>query len=177
VRALIGFPDLNEKYHPFTDLVEERLLISRWATADRTLRGSVPLPGAETARRRWRDAVSAQATLSRQGEAVAERAVVSMLNQMLRLARVMPWWESHATAAITETVEYAIGNVAVASASAQRAWGTYWSAHSLLGSSFGVFGPDSSAPDEAELQTLNDRMSEAEAEWHSAWDLWCRARS
>jgi hypothetical protein len=165
---------LEENYRPFADLFEERLLICRWVAADPAQRGPLPLPGPEMARRRWREAVTAQATLSRHSKPVAERAVVSMLNQMLRLARVKPWWESHAEAAITETAEYASGNVAVASAPAQRAWDIYWFAHTQLGSLFGVFGPDSGAPDETELRTLNDRMSGAEAEWSAAWDLWRR---
>lgn len=118
----------------------------------------------------------AQAALSRQGQAVAERVVVSMLNQLLRLARGAPWWESAGEMAIAETVEYASGNLAVDSAQAQRAWDAYWSAHSQLRSLFGEFGPDSGSPDEAELQSINDQMSAAEAEWRICWDHW-RANS
>lgn len=163
---------LQERYRPFADLLQERLLIARWASADTAHRGPVPVPGRDEARRLWQDAVTAQAALSGQGEATAERVVVSMLNQLLDLARVAPWWESHTDAVIAETVEYASGKLALASAPAQRAWDTYWRGHRTLGSSFGLFGPDSGAPDEAKLRALNDRMREAKAEWLAAWDRW-----
>lgn len=167
---------LTEHYRPFADLVHERLLVARWATADKAQRGRLPLPDTETAKRRWNDAVTAQATLSRQGEAVARRVVVSMLNQMLRLARVVPWWESHAEAAIAETVEYASGNLAVASGPAQRAWDAYWAAHDSVGCLLRRTGNELGLEEGRELQALGDRMSEAEAEWRAEWDLWLTGR-
>ena len=168
---------MNDSYRPFADLLRERLQISRWTRADPARRGPVPVAGRDVARRHWQDAVTTQAALAGQGEAAAERAVISMLNQMTSLARAASWWESHAEAAIAETVGYASGNLAVASAEAQRAWETYWSAHLTLVSMFGEFGPDSGAPDEAELHALNDCMGRALTQWRAAWDDWHRAQS
>lgn len=103
---------------------------------------------------------------------VAERAVVSMLNQMLRLAQAAQWWDARADAVIIETVEFASGDFAVAGAAAQRAWDTYWRAHCSLGSSFGPFGPDSGGPEEADLAALHQQMNTAETDWRAAWDRW-----
>lgn len=100
-----------------------------------------------------------------------------MLNQMLRLARVAPWWESYAEATIAETVEYASGNLAVASAPAQRAWEAHWSAHDSVGFLLRRSGHELGLDEGEELQALGDRMTQAEAEWRAAWDLWHGARS
>jgi hypothetical protein len=164
---------LDERYRPFADLVRERLLIQAQLSISGG-QGTLVLPTTETARRRWQAAVTMQAVFSRQGEEVADRVVTSMVNEMLHLARFAPWWASHSDAAIAETVEYASGNHAVGSASAQRAWDNYWSLHSSLSQ---MASPEPGELPDEELQALPDRLAEAEAEWRAAWDLWHAALS
>jgi hypothetical protein len=165
---------MDERHRPLADLVRERLSMHKYLKINGWTGGAMTLPPVETARRQWRDAVTMQATLSGQGEAVADRVVVSMLNQMVHLARVASWWESQAEAAITETVDYASGNPAVASAPAQRVWDTYWSLHSLLKQ---MADPDPGELTDEEVQAVPGRMTDAEAEWRAAWDLWHTTQS
>jgi hypothetical protein len=162
------YPVDAERYRPLAELVQEGLSVQGQLNISGG-HGTLTLPDVETAKRRWHDAVTMQATLSGQSEADADRAVTSMVNELLRLARLAPWWESHAAEAITETVEHASGNLAVDSAPAQRAWGTYWSLRSLLSQ---LASPDPGELADEELQALPDRLAEAEAEWRAAWELW-----
>jgi hypothetical protein len=164
--------DTDERHRPLADLVQEGLALQHQLNISGG-QGPLSLPEAQIARRHWQDAVIMQSTLSHQSGEVAERVVVSALNQMLRLARVTSWWESCAGAAIAETVDYASGNDAVDSVPAQRAWDRYWALRSHLGK----FGPEMGLWESQELQALTDRLARAEAEWLAAWDLWAVARS
>jgi hypothetical protein len=163
--------ELAERFPEFSGLLTERLSQQRWLLADEKDRGEWVLPIEEqaAAQRRWRDATAAQAALAQVDEAAAERLITSMLNQLLRLARLAQWWESQSTAVIAETVEYAAGNHEVASSAAQRAWDAYWSAHSSLGQ---LLNPYPTIFPHKRVSELSGRMEHAEQEWLAAWDRW-----
>jgi hypothetical protein len=162
---------LTERYPEFSELLNERLSQQRWLLADQQGRGEwvSPIEEQAAAGHRWQAAVAAQAALARVDDAAARRLVISMLNQILRLARMVEWWESHAAAVIAETVEYAAGNHEVGSSAAQRAWDTYWSAHSSLGQ---LLNLDPVIFPHERVSELSERMEQAEQAWLVAWDQW-----
>jgi hypothetical protein len=161
---------MADRYTAFAELVQERLALEN-SVAQSNRRGDSWFNSREdqvAARRRWQAAVEAQATLAQQDQAAAERAVISMLNQMTRLARSATWWPSHANAAIADTVEYATGNDEVSSIAAQRAWDSYWAARSSIGRLARELG---TIPD-PERQALSERMQQAEEQWLAGWYDW-----
>lgn len=162
---------MAERYPEFTELLTEGLSQQRWLLADQKDRGEwvSSIEEQVATRRRWRDAVAAQAALAQVDDAAAKRLITSMLNQMLRLARLAEWWESHSAAVIAETVEYAAGNHEVASSAAQRAWDAYWSAHSSLGQ---LLNPYPALFPHERVNELSGRMEKAEQAWLTAWDQW-----
>jgi hypothetical protein len=95
-----------------------------------------------------------------------------MLNQMISLAQAVPWWSSHADAAIAETVDYAVGDHEVSSAPAQQAWDRYLAAKAA----FVGLGLDLLTLPAEEYEALSGRMNDAEAEWLAAWNEWHATR-
>ena len=93
---------MADRYAAFAELVQERLALEN-SVAESNQRGDSWFSSSEeqepvASRRRWQAAVEAQAILARQDHAAAERSVISMLNQMTRLARSAAWWHAHAAA-------------------------------------------------------------------------------
>lgn len=162
----------SDEGHLLASLVQERLFVRRAVGEQR----AAVLQSAEeqaAAKRRWREAVVARAAHAHQSEVVAERAVLSMLNQMVDLAQGVAWWEAHGAAAMAETVKYARGDLTVDSAPAQRAWDRYWTEYSSLGS----FARELNPSEVRQLTALTKRMDEARALWRGAWNDWQAARS
>jgi hypothetical protein len=161
---------MADRYAAFAELVQERLALEN-SVAEANRRGDSWFSSSEeqmASRRRWQAAVEAQAILARQDHAAAERTVISMLNQMTRLARSAPWWRAHAAAAIAETVEHANGNDEVSSIAAQRAWDSHWVARS----SIGRLGRELPDIPHRELRALRERMGQTEEEWLAGWNDW-----
>jgi hypothetical protein len=167
--------ELGEASRLLANLIRERQSLRLRAAESRQHREELVLSPAEiaAAKELWRSAVAVQARLSGQGDAVAEQVVISMLNQMVRLADLVPWWESHAAAVIAETVKFTSGIPAVDSAAAQRAWDDCRSVHYLIGK----LGYELDTVTQEELEALTRREAQSEEEWRAAWDRWHAERS
>lgn len=162
---------MPDRYAAFTELVENHLAVIETSAL---LNRRDPRPTDVAPSKRLRQAAEeVQAELAQQDYADAERAVHSMLHQMLSLAQAAPWWRSDADAAMAETVDYAVGSREVRSAAAQEAWERY----RVAKADFVSVGVDLPTLPPDHYEALTGRMEEAEAAWLAAWNDWHAIRS
>jgi hypothetical protein len=105
----------------------------------------------------WQSAVLGQMRLAGQSRDEADHAVSLLVNQLLRLAETVPWWESDGDDAITESIRYTVFDSDVASRSAQVSWPGVFDQHRSLD------------PAADRLQVIADRPA---AQWSAAWNDW-----
>lgn len=115
-------------------------------------------------KQRWRAAVTAQSSIAGKSEEAAQRAVISLLNQLTRIATSVNWWGYTANGVIAETIEHICASEDVSSVTAQKAWASYQAACRDI--------PELLAASAERLRDLADRKEQAEADWQDAWSRW-----
>jgi hypothetical protein len=105
----------------------------------------------------WQSAVLGQMRLAGQTHEEADQAVTLLVNQLLRLAETVPWWDSDGADAITESIRYTVFDSDVASRPAQERWPAGFDQRLALD------------PAAGRGQVIADRPT---AQWLAAWDEW-----
>ena len=114
----------------------------------------------------WQRAVSEQQRLAGTSKGAANDVVTSVMNHLGHLAEQAPWFTTDPllrTAAMDETLRYAVLGESVPSLPAQQAWERYWSDH--LGRALRMDQGGSAFAEMESRRALTDG-------WLAAWTAW-----